>query len=363
MKVKKSYIWAGVITVAIAGWLASGELMSRTTPAEDKPSETAQTLFRVEVETKTAAVRRPEILIRGRTEAFRTVDVRARTAGIVETVPLKEGDRVKAGDLLCQLDLGSRPAKLAEEKARLASAELDLNAADKLVQQEFVSRTKQAAEKAKYDAAKASVEQMEREMGYTKVTAPIAGTIENRPAEPGSFLQVGTVCARVVVLDPMLVVGQVSERDIAKLKAGMPGSAKMITGEAANGEIRHIAPTADQTTRTFRVELEIPNPDLSLRDGVTSEMRIPLQEGKAHKFSPALLSLDDTGRIGVRIVTDAGVVKFVPVTILEDAKDGIWVAGLPETVTLITTGQEYVVDGQKVEPVFKQSSAVVESQQ
>ena len=361
MKIKQSYIWAGAIAVTIAGWLASGELMSRTTPAQDRPAETVQTVFRVEVETKIAAVRHPEILIRGRTEAFRKVDVRARTGGIVETVPRQEGDRVKAGDLLCRLDLGSRPAKLTEEKARLASAALDLNVADKLVRQQFASRTKQAAEQARYDAAKASVEQVERELGYTKITAPIAGTIASRPAEPGSLLQVGAVCARLVVLDPMIVVGQVSEREIAKLEVGMSGGAEMVTGEATAGRIRHISLTADPATRTFRVELEIPNPDLSLRDGVTSEMRIPLQEGKAHKFSPALLSLDDAGRIGVKIVTDRHIVRFLPVTILEDARDGIWVAGLPETVTLITTGQDYVVDGQKVEPVFRQSSAAAES--
>lgn len=363
MKVRKSYVWAGAITAAIAGWLASGEIVSRMTPAPDGPDEAALALFRVEVETRTATVRRPEIVIRGRTEAFRTVDVRARTAGIVETVAHREGDRVRAGDLLCRLDLGSRPAKLAQEKARLASAELDLNAADRLVRQQFASRTKQAAEQARYDAAKASVEQMEREMGYTRITAPIAGTIESRPAEPGSFLQVGAVCARVVVLDPMLVVGQVSEREIAGLRTGMTGRARMVTGEAAAGRIRHIAPTAERTTRTFRVELEIPNPDLSLRDGFTSEMRIPLRPEKAHKFSPALLSLDDTGRIGVRTVTGEDIVKFVPVAVLEDAKDGVWVSGLPETVTLITTGQDYVVNGQKVDPVSRSSAAVAESRQ
>ena len=356
MRIKRSYIWAGAIAAVIAGWLASGEFMSRTPPAQDKPGETARTSFRVEVAKKTATVRRPEMLVRGRTEAFRTVDVRARTAGIVETVPHREGDRVKAGDLLCRLDLGSRPARLTEEKARLASAALDLNAADELARQQFASRAKQAAAKARYDAARASVEQMEREMSYTKITAPIAGTIESRPAEPGSLLQVGAVCARVIVLDPMLVVGQVSEREISKLGPGMAGGAKMITGETAAGRIRHIAPSADPATRTFRVELEIPNPDLSLRDGVTSEMRIPLREGKAHKFSSALLSLDDAGRIGVKIVTDRDIVRFVPVTILEHARDGVWAAGLPETVTLITTGQDYVVEGQKVDPVFGRSA-------
>lgn len=363
MKIKKSYVWACIMSLVIAGWLASGELMSSTPPAEEPVAEKPASLFRVEVQTMTASKRQPELIIRGRTEALRNVDVRARTAGIVEEVARNEGDSVKTGDLLCRLDIGIRAAKLAEEKAKLASSKLELDAANRLLKQQFAARTKQAAEQANYDAAKAAVEQMEREIGYTSVSAPINGIIDTRPAEPGSFLQVGSVCARVLVLDPLLVIGQVSERDVAKLKPGMEGNARLVTGERVKGTIRHIASSADATTRTFRVELEVPNPNNSLRDGVTSELRIPLDADRAHKFSPALLSLDDQGRIGVRVIENEQVVRFLPVKILGDEKDGVWVAGLPETINLITTGQEYVVDGQKVDAVFKETSALVEKSQ
>lgn len=363
MKINKSYVWAGVMSLAIAGWLASGELMSSTTPAEEPVEEKTTSLFRVEVQTMTAGTRQPELIIRGRTEALRNVEVRARTAGIVEEIARNEGDPVKSGDLLCRLDMGAKTAKLAEEKAKLASTKLELDVANKLLKQQFAARTKQAAEQANYDAAKAAVEQMEREISYTSISAPINGVIDTRPAEPGSFLQMGSVCARVLVLDPLLILGQVSERDVAKLKPGMEGSARLVTGETVQGTIRHIASSADATTRTFRVELEVPNPGNKLRDGVTSELRIPLDADKAHKFSPALLALDDEGRIGVRIIENKEVVRFVPVKILGDEKDGVWVSGLPETVTLITTGQEYVVDGQKVDAVFRDSPALVEKSQ
>lgn len=305
---------------------------------------------------------RQEVLtVRGRTEAIRTVEVRARTPGIVEQVPHREGDHVRQGDILCRLDIAAREAQLAEARARLASAKIEVDAAETLAENKFVARTTLAAKRAAYDAAKASVDGMEREIAYTTIAAPVEGTIAKQPANEGSFLQVGGECAQLLVLDPLVVVGHVSEREVGPLKVGMAGSAKLVTGETVEGRIRFVSPSAEETTRTFRLELEVPNPARALRDGVTSDIRIPLAETMAHRFSPALLGLDDAGRVGVRILDDANIVKFVPVAILGDDKSGVWVDGLPETATLITVGQDYVTPGQKVEPVDEKRADATET--
>lgn len=351
MKLRKSYIWAGLISLGIAGWLASGELMSTPTPATTAPQQAATNLFRVQVREIMAVPRQAFLTVRGRTEAIRGVEVRARTTGIVEAVLRKEGDHVNAGDLLCRLDLAARQTQLAEARARLASAKIEVDAAEKLAADKFMAKTTLAAKRAAFDAAKASVDGMEHEIGYTEIKAPVDGTIASRPADEGSFLQVGSLCAKLLVLDPMMVVGHVSEQEVAPLKVGMHGSATLVTGETVEGKLRFVAPSADEATRTFRIELEVPNPDRSLRDGVTSDIRVPLTRTMAHKFSPALLGLDDAGRIGVRILAEGNRVKFVPVTVLGDDKDGVWVDGLPERTTLITVGQEYVTENQVVEPI------------
>lgn len=80
-------------------------------------------------------------------------------------------------------------------------------------------------------------------------------------------------------------------------------------------------------------------------------MTIPLPAVRAHKPSPGVLTLDDSGRVGVRTVEANNKVRFVPVTIIGQDADGLWVGGLPERATVITVGQEFVVDGQTVEPV------------
>src|SRR5690606_2027048 len=302
-----------------------------------------------------------EIVARGHTEPLRRVEVRARTAGIVEEVTRREGDTVRRGDLICRLDMAARKARLAEQKANLASAQTDYEAASELARQQFAAESRKVAEKARLDAARAAVEQMELEIRYTSIEAPVDGTVEQRPAEPGSFPQVGDLCAVISVLDPMLVIAHVGERQIGAVREGMAGEAHLITGQAAQGTIRFVAPAADPATRTFRVELEVPNPDRTMRSGVTAELRIPLPSQPAHRLPQSVLVLGDDGEIGVRTVDDGNAVRFRPVEIKGQTADGVWVEGLPEEVTIITVGQEYVVEGQTVDPVLQEAAGLARS--
>lgn len=357
-RVSRSYLWAIVFMLAIGAWLGSGiapEWLDATSEPDAAPatetSEVEEELFRVSVRRFAALPKPAEIAVRGRTEANRRVEVRARTSGIVEKVAHDEGDRIAEGELLCELDVGVRQTELAHEKAALKSAEIEFQAADELAKQKFGSRTKRAADKAKLDAARANVERMELEIGYTSLKAPISGILELRAAELGSFLQVGGHCATIVDLNPMLVVVHVGQRDIAAIKTGVSARARLITGQAVDGKVAFIAPAADESTRTFRVEVEVPNDDLTLREGVTSEVRFTLEPTEAHKLPSSVLTLNDAGQIGVRAVLEDDTVAFRPVTILEDDRDGIWVSGLPDEIDIITVGQDYVLEGQKVEPV------------
>src|SRR5213078_2885908 len=117
--------------------------------------------------------------------------------------------------------------------------------------------------------------------------------------------------------------GGVSEQDVGKLKVGAPASATLVSGETVNGTVHFVATKADATTRTFRVEIELPNPDAKLRDGVSADIHIPVKELRAAKISPGILVLDDNGVVGVRTVEN-GIVRFKPVEIVSDGPDGMW---------------------------------------
>ena len=111
--------------------------------------------------------------------------------------------------------------------------------------------------------------------------------------------------------------------------------------------------SGDETTRTFRLEVEVPNPDLTIRDGQTADILVEADGQEAHLLPQSSLTLDDDGRLGVRTVADGDRARFVPVTIVRDTAEGVWVTGLAPEASVIVVGQEYVVDGSPVVPTFR----------
>lgn len=357
MKHLGSLVWAVLMMGAIVGWLALNSYAKKTigadeqTAAASKTAKSASRPLRVRIRQITATPRREVMTIRGRTEAVAMVNVRARTGGQILSLDVNKGALVEQGAVLCTLDMDTRAARLAEAEAMLAQAELDYKASATLMERGFAPETQAAAHKAKRDAALAVIQQVRIDIKRTRIRAPFTGIIEEQPSKVGDLLKNGDICARLVSQDPILVVGEVTESEVSKLKPGMAATAKLVTGEQTSGKIRFVARMGDNLTRTFRVEVEIANPEHQLRSGITSKILIPLKQAPAHKLSFSLLSLSDKGQIGVRVVNADNTIHFIPVTILDDSRSGVWVAGLPATARLITVGQEYVREGQLVEPV------------
>jgi multidrug efflux system membrane fusion protein len=132
---------------------------------------------------------------------------------------------------------------------------------------------------------------------------------------------------------------------------GKPGSARLATGETVEGTIRYVAPVADEATRTFTVELEVDNVKGAYRGGITAKLMIPAETLFAHKVSPSLLTLDDDGNLGIKTVNELGEVEFHPADIAMSSSDGVWIAGLPHTASIITVGQGFVNPGAMVNSV------------
>lgn len=348
----KSYVIAATFGVVAAGWILSGQFGDRTPPAgAETAQETQEPVRRVRVRTFAARNLERDIILRGRTEASRSVTLRAETPGRIGAVPGKEGTFLRKGAIVARIVAAERTAALEEAKALLRQREVEYNAAKALAKKGYRAGTKLAEAAALFDAARAQVAQMETDMARTVIRAPFDGWLETREAELGDYLKVGDPVARIVDLDPVLVVGSVSEREVDDVRLAQRGSATLVNGRVLEGKVRYIASVANPATRTFRIELEVPNAEGHVRDGVTSEIRIPATPVRAHFLSPALLTLDDDGRLGVKTVNDDDRVVFHPVRIISDQPGGSWVDGLPNLVRLITVGHEFVRGGQKVIPV------------
>ena len=351
---RRSYVLAFLVAVAVVGWMASGQFGANS-ESENQAASIASSAnnseadadnpVRVRVSQRAAQIRTRDLILRGRTEVNRWVDIKAETKGRVTEVIAKEGARVGRGDPIVRLAMEDRAEKLAEAEALVRQRQIEYDAAKSLRQKGFRAETKLAEAAAQLEAAIAYTAQIAVDIDHTEIGAPFAGVIEVRNAELGDFVEPADIIARLVDEDPYLVVAQVSELDIGLISLGDAGVARLANGTSVEGKIRFIGSVADASTRTFRMELQVPNRKRTLRSGVTAEIRIPVESVEAHFLSPALLTLDDDGVLGVRIVNGEARVEFKPVSVFATRRDGVWVTGLPTNVTIITVGQEFVRQG------------------
>jgi membrane fusion protein, multidrug efflux system len=348
-------MWMAVgLSFAAVAWMLSG-LFRNSPPAAASPSSTqvgAEALpTRVSVQVSRARTITREIVVSARTEPNRSVELRAETEGRVVALGAERGARVAAGARIVGLDMRDRQARLAEARALIDYAELQFQAARRLQQQQFVSETHIAELLSRVVAARSGLEKIELEVANTNLVAPFDAVLQERDVEIGDYVNSGDRVAQLVDTDPIIVVGEVGERQIHELAVGTPGFARLVGGAELEGRVRYVAPVAEPSTRTFRVELAVPNAEGSLRAGMTAEMRVAAERVTVHVLSPALLSLDEAGTVGVKAVDARDRVEFHPIEIVESTDAGISVGGLPDEIRLIVVGHGFVKPGELVEPV------------
>ena len=248
-------------------------------------------LFAVKTIESFASLYQPLIKLKSTTISETRVDVKAKTSGEVVKIGSRQGDYVIKDSVLCSLGIV--------------------------------------------------------ELNRTEVKAPFSGYLETI-VKPGNFLERGQVCATIIQLDPITFVAEVPESDINKVSEGQEVILNLITGESILGNLSFVSKSASNLTRTFKVESEIKNKKGVVRDGITSEMIIKTSKIYAHKISPSILMLNDKGILGIKVIENEDTVKFIPIDILEDSEDGIWVTGVPDKIQLIIQGQGFVENNQKV---------------
>lgn len=303
----------------------------------------------VRIEVVTAQNMPIEVPLRGRTKAKSAVSVVAQTSGIVQTVAVSKGDTVKAGDTLCTLDQGARKLAVDQAQAGLDQAQTAYNVNLELVKKGVAASNTTLAVEAQLKGAQAQLQNAQLELGRTIIKTDVAGVVSDPMSNVGSMLAMGQPCATVVELNPMLFIASVPEARIAYARLGLKADVTTITGDTAEGIVTYISPTADDATRSFPVEIDLPNDDFKLRDGITASAIVNVGTAPVHVLAQSVLSLDDNGVLGVRTVEAGSKVAFHPVTILKDTREGVWVTGLPFKINVITVGQEFVQPGQIVD--------------
>jgi multidrug efflux system membrane fusion protein len=335
-------------------WLASGQLDGET--PEDVSTRVVTTTTSaqassVRVRTQSAEEIMRTIVVNGETAPARVVSIAAETDGRVEYVGVRRGANVERGAVIVRLDERDRKARLAQAEATVRQREVEYQGRLKLEEQSYVSEAQLQEAVAQLESAKTELKRAQLDLDYMTIRAPFGGALQERHVEVGDFVSAGDPIARFVDNRKIIVTADVSEFDAGYVQTGQAAQARLATGETVHGTIRYVAPVADEATRTYTVELEIDNGDGQLRAGGTAELRVPAERVLAHRISPSLLTLDDAGNIGVKIINDEGEVEFVFADVALATSEGVWVAGLPDLATIITVGQGFVVPGTLVNAV------------
>lgn len=197
--------------------------------------------------------------------------------------------------------------------------------------------------------ARASLENLQLALSHTQVRAPFAGIVDDVRVEVGDYLGVGDPMATLLDLEPLVVVADVSEKHITQLDSALPASVRLVNGVQKQGQLRYQSSLSSPATNTFSIEIEIPNPEQVLPAGISAEVDLALSQQEAVKLSPAMLALDEQGNLGVKTLQGTQV-AFVAAEVVKAEQDGVWLAGLGETVDVITRGQGFVRHGDDVDP-------------
>ena len=408
---KSSIIIAILIFVAVIGWIGSGQITNVNAQdesskiVEDVQSEEKvilnkqeNNLNKVEVENFTYKQIDQSIELQGQTTHNKKIDVKSQTTGNITQINFNRGDRVSKDDELIKISIENRLEILNSAKKDLErlKKELDLNEKNKknllnqnkelikLYEIEYAS-AKQLIDKGlssksklslasfnlanakadqediqiKYESQLSSIESqianvksqlknIELDIGNTSITAPFDGIISNKMIEVSEFITPGNIIFTIIDLNPIKVQGYLSEFDVNKIKVGTKAIIENSNGIKKTGKISFISPSAETSTRTFEITIEAENADLAFKSGITTKITIAGSELKAHKIPPSILTLLDDGTVGVKAVNKENNVVFYPTKTIKDTIDGMWVSGLPETVNLIISGQEYISIGEKI---------------
>ena len=357
IKRHRSWLMSGGLVVAILLWLASGQLGSEEVIEADLTVATAAPKNAVRVRTQSAEDVQRTIVVNGKTAPARIVHLAAETDGRVEHIGAERGANLERGDIIVRLDERDRSARLAQAEALVRQREVEYAGRERLKTESYVSEAQLQEAIALLETAKAELTRARLDLDYMLVRAPFGGALQARAVEIGDFVKRGDPIATYVDNRKIIVSANVSEFDAQTVMIGREAEAHLATGETVRGRIRYVAPVADEATRTFTVELEVDNADGALRAGGTAELRIPAEVVLAHRISPSLLTLDDAGNVGVKIVNELGQVEFVVADIALSSNEGVWLAGLPETATIITVGQGYVANGAVVAAIPEDDTA------
>ena len=358
-KIRFHRVAALAVLVAFAAWMGTGKFSSvgsaapeegAATPAAE-PAQAAQQLRTVAVIVPPRVQHARAISLSGQTEADKRAVLATRGAGVIAELPIKQGMVVKKGDVVLRLEAEDKPAMVDLARQLVKQRQAELEAARRLAQTGTLAKLSLDNAVSALAQAESQLKAAEADVERLTIVAPFDGIVDSVTVELGSAVAQGAQFATLLGLDPVVVKGEVSERDLRYVKPGDKAEALLVSGETVTGEVRYISREATPATRTYRVEVAIPNPDETIPAGMTAEITVRAAPADAVVLPRSVVTLSNNGDLGIRAVDEGDKVAFYPIDLVDDLTHGLVLAGIPAQARVIVAGQELVSDGETVKPV------------
>ena len=310
-----------------------------------------------------------------------TVSVVPRTAGRLQTITVKLGDRVARGQRIAELedfDIQEQvkqavaaedvsAATIRQREADLKRAQTNLDRSKSLFERQLLPRQTLDDNESTYQAAlaqldlaraqnaqsKARLDELKITLGNTIITSPVTGFVSKRNVDPGAFVSQQAPVVEVVDVSVVRLVANIVEKDLRQLKVRDAAHVAVdaYPGEDFLGRIARISPILDPATRTAPIEIEIPNPTSRLRPGMYARVTITVDSKKEALVVPITAMVDLGGRRGVFTPLPDNTAAFRVVQVgVETGEAAEILAGLQEGDRVITTGAAALRDGDRIVP-------------
>ncbi|MDP3527408.1 MAG: efflux RND transporter periplasmic adaptor subunit [Hoeflea sp.] len=352
---------AFVVLAVSAAWVLTGEFSSIGSAAPDQAegaAVTEQAAGEPKKTLRTVAVTEPDFIehnriirISGVTAPDKRTTLATRSAGILGELRVKKGDRVQVGDVVLVLDGAEKQSMVETARALLDQRQKEADNVDRLVKEGITPTTQIDSARSALASARSQLEAAQADIDRLTVVAPFSGVIDQVMVEEGSWLPSGEAVAVLLQLDPVVALGEVSEREIVHVKIGSPADVRLISGDIVSGTVRHVSLEATSGTRTFPIEVAIANPDNLVPAGMTAEIMIKSDAVTAVRLPRSVVTLDAAGNLGLRILKADSTVGFVPIDLIDDSPEGLILSGVPLDARIIVAGQDLVSEGDTVNAV------------
>lgn len=350
--------WVAIaLALGLILWVLAGALTSDDSFDNPRPLTLDTDLMHVQAEYLSGESVQREVSFSGYTAANRRVEIRTEISGKVIAVHKSKGSNVKAGDVILELDSRDLPARVKQAQANLKQRQMESKSVKELAEKGLANESQTVQAETLLASAEADYTLAKIQLDNTKIRAPFKGIVDQRMVEVGDYIRDNTAVAVMLDFAPWLVKGQLAEREAADVSIGDAAWAELVNGDKIEGKIRFIASEADPKSRTFAVEMEATSKNKHMTSGITARINVPQPALDAYYVSPALLVLNDQGKLGLKGVNADNQVYFVPVELLKADDKGIWVYGPKAGTAIITVGQGFVEYGDTVKPVFAQEQA------